>query len=157
MSFNIIYCVECENEGVKNLYVVNKTHKLCAKHNKQRIGKVSPRVIITPTKSKLEKKKEEFYQRYDSEVEHICTGCLNKNNLSHSHLIPVSRRKELECSKSNVKFHCLLRIDGSEGCHSRWESNNEEKMKSLLDYEENMEYLKMVDLPYYNFIISKYE
>jgi len=155
-------CVECEKEGKINNYVVNKIHKLCDRHNKARLYSF---VISPPVKKSLKQVsiKESInrdnlkivYKEIEQERKHICSGCGNKNNLSHSQLIPRSRRKDLETDKENIQYHCLIGIDGGEGCHSKWESNLFKKMDKMLDFINNMEYIKKTDSNYYNFIFSK--
>lgn len=158
----ITYCLECEKEGIKNYFITNKIHSLCNKHNKARLyGFNITKNIIKPLKRVSIKetinkdKLKVIYQEISQEREHICSGCGNKNNLSHSHLIPRSRRKDLELDKENIKYHCLVGMNGEEGCHSKWESNILSKMKYLFDYEDNLNYLSKVDKEYYYFVINK--
>jgi len=84
-----------------------------------------------------------------------CTGCGNHNNLSHSHILGRGVRKDLEADIEGIKPHCLVRQDGSESCHSRWESGDVEKMMSLNDFWDNMEYIKKHDINKHNRIMLK--
>ena len=80
-----------------------------------------------------------------------CTGCGRADvPLSHSHLIPRSRRKDLEADVKNITYHCLTMGD-RKGCHDIWESRDKDK---LLDYYKNMEYILEVDTEYY-FILTE--
>lgn len=99
-------------------------------------------------------KKKKSYNEIDLEREQICEGCGNNLFLSRSHLISVKERKDLEDDKNNIRIYCMQRKDGSKGCHQRWESNLENK-KTLLDFEENMEYIKKMDIKIYNKILLK--
>lgn len=107
---------------------------------------------------KVSKKQQTINKEYrdtcesDNFENNYCSGCGNPTNLSFSHLIPRSRNNKLYSEKRNIKLHCLQRQDESKGCHQRWEGNLESK-KTLLDFEENMNYIKEVDLEYYNLIL----
>lgn len=79
-----------------------------------------------------------------------CEGCGNTNLLSLSHLIPKSKRKDLEKNKKNIRLHCMGRRDGSKGCHQRWENK---EWESLLDGEENLKIVKELDKNYYELLM----
>ena len=99
------------------------------------------------TKTKLNK----VYKEIAKERGHYCTGCGKPDGvvpLSHSHLIPRSRRKDLEADKLNITYHCLS-IDGRRGCHEIWESR--ERVK-LLDYHKNIEKILEMDVEYFYII-----
>jgi len=101
-------------------------------------------------KQKKEKRKLSIiYNQIAEERGHYCTGCGRTTNLSHSHLIPRSRRKDLVTDKRNITYHCLS-IGEHKGCHDMWETK--ERVK-LLDYCKNMEYILEVDTEYY-FLIT---
>ena len=87
--------------------------------------------------------KEIYYDRGQ-----FCTGCGTSENLSHSHLIPRSRRSDLTTDKRNITYHCLS-MGGTVGCHDKWEGK---QRVELLDYVSNMEYIKEVDNEYYYLI-----
>ena len=102
----------------------------------------------------INKKLKRVYEKISEERDHCCSGCGRYDVLlSHSHLIPRSKRKDLECEGRNIVYHCLS-IDGRIGCHQLWESNLEDKMR-LLDYHQNMDYIKEVDSKYYYLLINK--
>jgi len=102
-------------------------------------------------KQKKEKRRLSIiYNQIAEERGHYCTGCGRTTNLSHSHLIPRSRRKDLVADKRNITYHCLS-IGEHKGCHDMWESK--ERVK-LLDYCKNMEYILEVDTEYY-FLITE--
>ena len=92
-----------------------------------------------------------IYNELSEERGHYCTGCGRTGNLSHSHLIPRSRRKDLVTDKRNITYHCVIGPNGTKGCHQLWESK--ERVK-LLDYHKNMEYILEVDTEYY-FLITE--
>ena len=80
-----------------------------------------------------------------------CTGCGRSGiGLSHSHIIPRSRRPDLQTDINNITYHCLIGQDGTKGCHQMWECRDRIK---LLDYHKNMEYILEVDNEYY-FLIT---
>ena len=82
---------------------------------------------------------------------HYCTGCGRSDvPLSHSHLIPRSRRFDLTADKRNITYHCLS-MGERRGCHEIWEGVNRYK---LLDYMRNMEIILELDPEYY-FLISE--
>tara|TARA_R110000751_G_scaffold173497_1_gene279969 strand:+ start:102 stop:431 length:330 start_codon:yes stop_codon:yes gene_type:complete len=91
------------------------------------------------------------YNQLSEERGHYCTGCGRTTNLSHSHLIPRSRRKDLVTDKRNITYHCVIGPNGTKGCHQIWESKERTK---LLDYCKNMEYILEVDTEYY-FLITE--
>tara|TARA_R110002167_G_scaffold212788_1_gene417446 strand:+ start:31 stop:360 length:330 start_codon:yes stop_codon:yes gene_type:complete len=102
-------------------------------------------------KQKKEKRRLSIiYNQIAEERGHYCTGCGRSTNLSHSHLIPRSRRKDLVTDKRNITYHCIVGPNGTKGCHQLWESKERTK---LLDYCKNMEYILEVDTEYY-FLIT---
>ncbi len=72
---------------------------------------------------------------------HICTGCGTPHQLSHSHLIPRSRRRDLVADINNITYHCL-------SCHKKWESGV--MANEMYDFHRNMEYIKSADSEYFN-------
>lgn len=81
----------------------------------------------------------------------ICTGCGRPQGgdirLSHSHLISRRQckqigRPDLIHNAKNITFHCLDFGMNTPGCHRNWE--NPKQRKELLDYDRNMEYVRMV-------------
>ena len=103
-------------------------------------------------KQKREKRRLSIvYNQISEERGHYCTGCGKTGNLSHSHLIPRSRRKDLVTDKRNITYHCVIGPNGTKGCHQLWESKERTK---LLDYCKNMEYILEVDTEYY-FLITE--
>jgi hypothetical protein len=103
---------------------------------------------ISNKQSVINKRLAEIYNQLANEREHICSGCGRGDlPLSHSHIIPRSRRKDLECEVANITYHCLS-INGRVGCHELWGSNIGDKQK-LLDYHANMDYILEVDAEYF--------
>lgn len=138
------------NCSSKEKIITNKHFFLCDNCNRKRLKK-------NKWKSKEDIIKEEVarvYKIIDANFDK-CSGCGRKGALSHSHLIPKSLRKDLEANINNITLHCLVRTDGSEGCHSRWESNNPRKMFTLMDLEDNFLKIKELDLQYYQKLIHK--
>tara|TARA_R100000152_G_C6777993_1_gene208289 strand:+ start:2597 stop:2965 length:369 start_codon:yes stop_codon:yes gene_type:complete len=104
---------------------------------------------VSKKQAKINNALKKVYKEIELERGKFCTGC-NRSDLplSHSHIIPRSRRKDLELDKKNITYHCLD-MDGRKGCHSLWESAQRYK---LLDYHKNMQYILSVDEEYYHLI-----
>ena len=82
---------------------------------------------------------------------HFCDGCLDSHSgLTASHIIRRSKRIDLITDPRNIKKHCT-------DCHDNWDSFNIERMKKLIDFDDNLLYIKEVDRLYYNRIIIKIE
>ena len=104
------------------------------------------RVSLKQQKENRELKR--IYKEIADERPHCCTGCGRYDvPLSHSHIIPRSRRKDLVLDKRNITYHCLG-VAERKGCHELWEGSLENK-QALLDYGTNMEYIMEVDIEYY--------
>lgn len=150
-------CSKCDC-GSKRI-IVNKRHYLCQEKNRERLESQSgkKKEKIKSIKKTSEKQKsilielKETYNQIAQEREHVCTGCGTTQALSHSHIIPRSRRKDLETVKENITYHCLIR------CHNIWEHGTMEDKSKLLDFEENMKYIMETDQVYYNLLISKWQ
>lgn len=152
------FCSKCDC-GEKN-YIVNKTYKLCDKKNKERLeSRKQPdykknkikKVFKDVTKQKNRLIAiQDVYLEISEERERICEGCGTDKMLSHSHIIPRSRRKDLEAEKQNIVYHCLP-------CHSIWEHGAVKDKSKLHNFEKMMEYIKATDKVYYNLILNKWE
>ena len=109
---------------------------------------------VSNKQQRINRKLKKVYELISKEREHCCSGCGRYDlPLSHSHLIPRSRRKDLECEGRNIVYHCLS-IGERQGCHQLWESNLNDKMR-LLDYHKNMNYIRSADSGYYYLLINK--
>lgn len=155
MDYKIGICSNCGRESL----IVNNYFKLCVNCNKNRLTKnnnKNKKGYIKNYSNKNIIAKKVLQETYDkiNEKEQVCSGCGSKFHLSRSHIIPRSRRKDLEGDIENITLYCMQRQDGSKGCHQRWEGTLEEK-KTLLDFESNMEYIKEKDKEYYNLIKHK--
>ena len=108
----------------------------------------------TSKETKIKKELKRIYAEIADDRGHYCTGCGRSDvPLSHSHIIPVSRRKDLQLVKVNITYHCLSLGQGTRrGCHEMWESRSERSM--LLDYHKNLEYILETDTEYY-FLITE--
>lgn len=102
-------------------------------------------------KSKKQKDTDRAYfattDRMRKENDQVCTGCPGNNSesLTHSHLIPRSRRPDLIAEYRNITYHCIT-------CHDIWESVDRVQ---LLDYERNMLIIKELDNEYYQILLMK--
>lgn len=108
----------------------------------------------TSKEKNIKKELKRIYSEIADENPPYCTGCGRSDvPLSHSHIIPVSRRKDLQLVKDNITYHCLSLGQGiRRGCHEMWESRTERSM--LLDYHKNLEYILEKDPEYY-FLITE--
>ena len=155
---------KCKGDCGKTRYIVNRRHWLCQECNYIRLhgegaveekrkkaekllrGKVTRASKIKGKSAKQRKIDEELsrvYEEIERERPHVCTGCGSTKNLSHSHIIRRSWSQGFVTLKENITYHCLVRQDGSEGCHDRWETTSQRH--ELNDYEENMAFIKKVD------------
>ena len=114
--------------------------------------------MLNKISKKAQKKRKELFKVYDEMAntrEHKCTGCGRyKAPLSHSHIIPRSRRPDLTTDIKNITYHCLSMAENI-GCHDIWEHGTTEEKQMMLDYETNMEYVKSVDSEYYELMKLK--
>ena len=109
---------------------------------------------ISQKQSAINRKLKKVYKELELERGHYCSGCGKSDvPLSHSHLIPRSRRQDLVTDKRNITYHCLDSSDdkgnGRKGCHTMWEGKDRDM---LMDYHRNMEYILEVDVEYYHII-----
>ena len=104
---------------------------------------------ISKKEQSQKRKLKNVYKEIAEERGHYCTGCGKSDvPLSHSHLIPKSRRKDLETDKRNITYHCLD-MGERRGCHTLWESRDR---YMLLDYHKNLEQILEMDVEYYYLI-----
>jgi len=87
----------------------------------------------------------EVYRQMAEEEDIFCTGCGTTSTLSHSHLVPRSKRSDLTAVRENITWHCFR-------CHDIWEHGTLEQLMAMNDFEKNMRYVWEVDLDYYNLI-----
>ncbi len=90
---------------------------------------------------KIDRELRQVYQEMAETRRPVCTGCGTKQHLTHSHLIPRSRRRDLVADPGNITYHCM-------NCHKVWESGVQ--ADKLFDFYSNMAYIKSVDQEYYN-------
>lgn len=88
------------------------------------------------------RKKKAAYEEFDRNNDGTCKGCGLEKPGSHSHRIPISEAPELESVVENITWHCM-------SCHTIYESHNVQEMSKMLDFEENMDYIKRVRPMYY--------
>ena len=157
----------CSGCDAEEIYIVNRKHMMCSRCNtvringadsiekkmvkrKESLGKVKNFGKIKQKSSKQLVKDKLYYnvkmeliEEAQGDETYYCRGCGNTHSLSLSHLIRRSRRPDLVDLKENMTFHCLVRADGSQGCHDRWESISE--MSVLKDFDENMSIILRLD------------
>ena len=108
---------------------------------------------ISNKQKEIKKRLNKVYAEIAFERGHYCEGCGRTEGdvpLSHSHIIPRSRRSDLICNKDNIQYLCLS-IGNRRGCHELWESRDKTK---LLCYHKNLEYILEEDTEYY-FLITE--
>ncbi len=161
MQKTISQCSECGNTTV----IVNKKHKLCNVCNRKRLGtetkqwkpKKTYQLKRTPIKKSSKRIKvsgdssaiKQAYSVMADTRERVCTGCGTTKQLTHSHIIPRSRRKDLEASLDNLTYHCM-------SCHIKWESGTPKLMKELNDFDSMMDYISRIDEKYHLLLKSKF-
>ena len=149
-------CAECSKFDV---LIVHKKRRACSRC----VAKKNVKTFIKMSRKSKEKRNKvnRAYKKLDSTVDKICTGCGRSDvPLSRSHLVPRSANKFLADNLSNLTYHCTDYYDAVlnktvEGCHSKWESHNPEKMKQLLDFEKNLDAILKLDERYYVKLCSK--
>ena len=65
---------------------------------------------ISNKQKEINKRLNKVYTEIAYERGHYCEGCGRTETavpLSHSHIIPRSRRKDLICVKENIQYLCL--------------------------------------------------
>lgn len=109
---------------------------------------------VSKKQAKINRELKKVYAEIAEEREPICSGCgSGKIPLSHSHLIPRSRRPDLVTCKENIVYHCMD-FNGREGCHNIWEHKGGIGLK---DYYDNMNILKKLDEQYHYIRLQKWE
>ncbi len=110
---------------------------------------------VSPQGAKRTAEKKAAYKVMDETTEHICSGCGQGGvPLSHSHLIPVSLRKDLEADPENIVYDCLT-IGNGIGCHDIWEHGTINERQMLLNYEYRMRMVFKKDIKYFHNLLLK--
>lgn len=169
---------KCSGEcGCDDVYIVNRKHMLCNRCNYIRING-SNAITEKQEKNSLKRSKikrsgnikqksrnqisldsvyndtkRELIKELKEDGKYYCKGCGNPNNLSLSHLVRRSRDSSLTAVKENMTIHCLVRPDGSRGCHDMWETISE--MWKLHDFDDNMSVIRRLDPEFYWIVIGK--
>ena len=91
--------------------------------------------------SSIDRELNNVYKEMAETRPHRCTGCGSYHQLTHSHLIPRSRSRELVTDPNNINYHCL-------SCHKKWE--NGVLAHEMTDFNRNMKYIKSVDEEYFH-------
>jgi len=108
---------------------------------------------ISKKQQKINNKLRKVYKEIALTRPHYCTGCGRSDvPLSHSHIIPRSRRPDLQCDPENITYHCLGNTE-RKGCHQLYEGTKEEK-QLLLDYHKSLEYILEKDTEYYFLLVD---
>lgn len=89
----------------------------------------------------IDRELKKVYQEMAINRPHLCTSCGTSHQLSHSHLIPRSRRRDLVADPNNITYHCLT-------CHKKWENGT--TADEMADFKRNMDYIKSVDEQYFH-------
>lgn len=109
---------------------------------------------VSEKQKEINKKLKLVYKEIAETRPHYCSGCGRGDlPLSHSHIIPRSRRQDLITDINNITYHCLG-DSTRKGCHELWEGNIESKTL-LLDYHKSMEYILENDTEYY-FLLTEF-
>jgi len=150
-------CKKCFKYPIYNVHF-----QLCIYCNKKRLNEKrtnnpnnatsqrTTRKATKPSKSasaicskEREKKKRQFREKIIIERPNVCESCLGSTDLTFSHTIPVSIRKDLEFEEANVIIECMK-------CHYIWEHGTIQQKQTLLSYKAKTEYIRKTDILYYN-------
>lgn len=101
---------------------------------------------VSKKKAQRNRLKQEAYRKFDETNDGICKGCDQMLPGSHSHIIPISEDQSLEAEVQNLTWHCMT-------CHKKHESHDIEQMKTMLDFEKNMDYIQKTRPMYYQKLI----
>lgn len=155
MKIVIDFCSRCDC-GNKNA-IVNNTHYLCAKKNRERLDsrgtfkKKQKAIKKVSYKKKIKNlEKSNVYDEIAKEREHVCVGCGTIYCLTHSHIIPVSQNESLETEKDNIVYHCM-------DCHTIWEHGSYLERSRLNNFQSAIEYMERADNAYFKLFMSKWE
>lgn len=96
---------------------------------------------------KLSQIKNEIALEAIQNDEYFCKGCGSSSEIDKSHILSIGQRKDLELVKENIQLLCRR-------CHIKWEGGNYSKMSSLWCFNDNLEYIKKVDLGKYHKILN---
>ena len=127
---------------MKNTPFKRNNKGLSSKSTLNTKGRINP---ISSKQKSISENLSKVYSNIDQKEKLYCRGCGTTTNLSHSHIIPRSRRRDLVTEPNNITLHCNR-------CHLIWEHGTLEELQSLQDFSKNLEYIKSVDLEYYNII-----
>lgn len=124
----------------------------------EKLKKVFSIKKISNKRANVEKELHAVYKEIDQEREPVCESCDRGDRpLSHSHLLSRYTRPDLICEKDNIRLHCFGTVGGPEKtCHEKWSDFDCLEVKEMLDFKENLEYIKEVDIKVYNKIIAKF-
>lgn len=157
-NIKIDFCSKCDCNTKRP--IVNRTHWLCESKNKERLEEQrTPNFKIKKHNSILKQLSKEqlikielkkVYEEIAREREQLCAGCEKTNVITHSHTISRRRRKDLELEKENIVYLCMK-------CHTKWEHGSELDKRSLINFDEMMEYIKRVDESLYEQILNKWD
>jgi DNA-directed RNA polymerase subunit RPC12/RpoP len=109
---------------------------------------------ISNKRAKVEKELNKVYSKIDHSREPVCEGCGKNGELSHSHLLSRYNRPDLITDERNIRLHCFGTYHS---CHEKWERGIPEEVVEMLDFVENLDYIKSVDTQAYNAIIANME
>jgi DNA-directed RNA polymerase subunit RPC12/RpoP len=107
---------------------------------------------ISPKRAKRHSDLKEVYKKIDQEREPVCEGCGRGDvALSHSHLLSEYDRPDLYTDQDNIRLHCFGFYTS---CHDKWERGLIHEVVLMLDFKENLDYIKSVDTKAYNKVIA---
>ena len=77
----------------------------------------------------IDRELKKVYQEMSETRKPVCSGCGTWQYLTHSHIIPRSRRRDLVVDINNITYHCM-------NCHRKWERGV--NADDLYDFHMNM-------------------
>ena len=95
---------------------------------------------VSSKQSKINKELKRVYKEISQERGHYCSGCGRSDvPLSHSHIIPRSRRPDLQTDKRNITYHCLSMGErkGDSSCRERASQTGKERVAEIAERRKN--------------------
>jgi hypothetical protein len=119
------------------------------------VKKASKIKHVSNKRAIIERELRLVYNKIDNERELCCEGCGSYvKPLSHSHLLSRYFRPDLIADPQNIRLHCFGDYNS---CHEKWERGSPLDIVSMLDFRDNLMYIRGVDVGAYNNIIANFE
>jgi hypothetical protein len=166
-------CEECNykrlHHGKTKQEVYRERHDKKVREIPKELPKIQPKAAIfavlkktfsikkmSNKRAQRHRERDKAYVQIDQERPPVCEGCGfgGGTALSHSHILSEQRRPDLYADKDNIRLHCYGQYNT---CHEKWERGLIYEVVLMLDFKENLEYIKSVDSGEYNKIVANAE